>query len=36
MANELCDLFIKIDSSMEPSLIFKREIAKVTAEYQSE
>ncbi|CAH2098324.1 unnamed protein product [Euphydryas editha] len=36
MANELCDFFIKIDPSMEQSLIFKRQIANATAEYQSE
>ena len=36
MANELCDFFMKIDPSMERSLIFKRQIANATAEYQSE
>ena len=36
MANELCDFFMKIDPSMERSLIFKRQIASVTAEYRSE
>ena len=36
MANELCNFFMKIDPSMERSLIFKRHIASVTAEYQSE
>ena len=36
MANELCDFFMKIDPSMERSLIFKRQIASATAEYQSE
>uniref|UniRef100_A0A2A4JVK0 HTH CENPB-type domain-containing protein n=1 Tax=Heliothis virescens TaxID=7102 RepID=A0A2A4JVK0_HELVI len=36
MANELCDFFMKIDPSMERSLIFKRKIANATAEYQSE
>ena len=36
MANELCDFFMKIDPSMERSLIFKRKITNATAEYQSE
>lgn len=36
MAHELCDFFIKIDPSMERSLIFKRKIVNATAEYQSE
>ena len=36
MANELCDFFMKINPSMEWSLIFKRQIASATAEYQSE
>ena len=36
MANELCDFFMKIDPSMKRSLIFKRQIASATAEYQSE
>ena len=36
MANELCDFFVKIDPSMEQSLIFKRQIANATAEYESE
>ena len=36
MANELCDFIMKIDSSMERSLIFKRQIANAAAEYQSE
>jgi hypothetical protein len=36
MTNEFCDFFMKIDPSMERSLIFKRQIANATAEYQSE
>ena len=38
MANELCvcGFFMKIDPSMEGSLIFKMQIANATAEYQSE
>ena len=36
MANELCDFFIKIDPSMERSLVFKRKIDHATAEYQSQ
>ena len=36
MANELCDFFMKIDPSMEQSLIFKRQITSATAKYQSE
>ncbi|KAL9928133.1 tigger transposable element-derived protein 1-like isoform 1-T3 [Glossina fuscipes fuscipes] len=36
MANELDDFFMNIDWSMERSLIFKRQIANVTAAYQSE
>lgn len=35
MANEFGDFFMKIEKSMERSLIFKRQIA-ATAEYQSE
>jgi hypothetical protein len=33
MANKLCDFFMKIDPSMERSLIFKKQIANTTAEY---
>ena len=36
MANDLCDFCRKIDPSMEQSLIFQRQIANATAEYQSE
>lgn len=36
MANDLCDFFIKIDPSMDRSLLFKRKIDQATAEYQSE
>ena len=36
MANELCDFFMKIDPSMEQSLIFKKQIVNATVEYQSE
>ena len=36
MANEHCDFFMKIDATMERSLIFKRQIDNVIAEYQSE
>ena len=32
----LCDFFMKIDPSMERSLIFGSQIANTTAEYQSE
>ena len=35
IANELCNFFMKIDPSMERSLILKRQIASATAEYQS-
>ena len=36
MANELWDVLMKIYPSMERSLIFKRQIANATAEYQSD
>ncbi|CAH0721938.1 unnamed protein product, partial [Brenthis ino] len=36
MANELCDFFIKVDPSMERSLIFKKQIANATVKYKSE
>ena len=32
----VCDFFMKVDPSMERSLIFMRHISNATAEYQSE
>lgn len=36
MIYALCDCHIKIDRSMERSLVFKRQIGNATAKHQSE